>query len=84
MWNIRFLCDNKNEKCSDVQFTTGQPVFILFTNSKIIEYDLFEKSTKHWLNNSIYFSDQKNELWMIVIPCLFDTVIIAIACHWEP
>ena len=74
MWNIRFLCDNKNEKCSDVQFTTGQPVFILFTNSKIIEYDLFDKG----------ISDQKNELWMIVIPCLFDTVIIAIACHCEP
>ena len=71
MWNIRFLCDNKNEKCSDVQFTTGQPVFILFTNSKIIEYDLFDKGAK-------------NELWMIVIPCLFDTVIIAIACHLEP
>ena len=80
MWNIRFLCDNKNEKCSDVQFTTGQPVFILFTNSKIIEYDLFEKSSKQF----DLFLDQKNELWMIVIPCLFDTVIIAIACHWEP
>ena len=63
MWNIEFLCDNKNEKCSDVQFTTGQPVFILFTNSKIIEYDLFDKGTK-------------NELWMIVIQCLFDTVTI--------